>query len=409
MIMSQKVSSKKDVRPADRAVSLLHRRHLKMAASAHAYVRGNTVRFYEWLEATCSAGVIPDGPAIWICGDCHVGNLGPVANTEGEVEVQIRDLDQTVIGNPAHDLVRLSLSLAMAARGSDLPGVTTALMMEQVVAGYRLGLLNRHDHGGDRRVEPIRVVMKQALRRKWRHLAEERIEGVTPQIPLGRRFWRLKSAERKELEELIGENETRTLITCLRSRSDDAAIHMLDAAYWVKGCSSLGRTRYAVLVGIGQDASEGMCLLDIKESIKPAAPRIKRESIPLNNADRVVMGAKALSPFLGDRMLARKLDGRAIVMRELMPQDLKLELETLTQAEAVATARVLASVVGRAHGRQMDLATRRKWARELRKGHAKSISAPPWLWKSIVDLAASHEAGYLEHCRAYALSAEKTR
>jgi uncharacterized protein (DUF2252 family) len=57
----------------------------------------------------------------------------------------------------------------------------------------------------------------------------------------------------------------------------------------------------------------------------------------------------------------------------------------------------------------MDLATRRKWARELREGHAKSMSAPPWLWKSIVELAASHEAGYLEHCRAYALSAEKTR
>jgi uncharacterized protein (DUF2252 family) len=26
--------------------------------------------------------------------------------------IQIRDLDQTVIGNPAHDLIRLGLSLA---------------------------------------------------------------------------------------------------------------------------------------------------------------------------------------------------------------------------------------------------------------------------------------------------------
>lgn len=49
---------------------------------------------------------------------CHLGNLGPVASAEGDVEVEIRDLDQTVIGNPAHDLIPLALSLATAARGS---------------------------------------------------------------------------------------------------------------------------------------------------------------------------------------------------------------------------------------------------------------------------------------------------
>ena len=59
------------------------------------------------------------------------------------VDVQIRDLDQTVIGNPAHDLIRLGLSLASAARGSDLPGVTTAHMLEQMVSGYSLALRDR--------------------------------------------------------------------------------------------------------------------------------------------------------------------------------------------------------------------------------------------------------------------------
>lgn len=65
-----------------------------------------------------------------------MGNLGPLANADGQVEIQIRDLDQAVIGNPAHDLIRLGLSLATAARGSDLPGVTTARMIEQMVEGY---------------------------------------------------------------------------------------------------------------------------------------------------------------------------------------------------------------------------------------------------------------------------------
>src|SRR6201985_1324748 len=58
------------------------------------------------------------------------------AYPRGRVFIQIRDLDQTVIGNPAHDLIRLGLSLASAARGSDLPGVTTAHMLEQMMEGY---------------------------------------------------------------------------------------------------------------------------------------------------------------------------------------------------------------------------------------------------------------------------------
>ena len=99
-------------------------------------MRGNTVRSYEWL-ASLKTGTLPDGPPVWICGDCHLCNLGPVANAAEHVEVQIRDLDQTVIGNPSHDLIRLGLSLASAARGSNLPRVTMAKMLEAITAGSR--------------------------------------------------------------------------------------------------------------------------------------------------------------------------------------------------------------------------------------------------------------------------------
>src|SRR6202035_3296465 len=132
------MSHTRSPRPKDRSDLLIRTRNLKMARSAHAYVRGSTARFYQWLEE--SSGKLPEGPPIWICGDCHVGNLGPLADKKGHVLVQIRDLDQTVIGNPAHDLIRLGLSLASAARGSDLPGVTTAKIMEELIAGYQEAL-----------------------------------------------------------------------------------------------------------------------------------------------------------------------------------------------------------------------------------------------------------------------------
>jgi uncharacterized protein (DUF2252 family) len=75
-------------------------RNRKMAFSAHAHIRGSRKRFYEWLESSNRAA-LPEGPTAWICGDCQVGNLGPVSSADGAVAIQIRDFDQTI--TPAYD------------------------------------------------------------------------------------------------------------------------------------------------------------------------------------------------------------------------------------------------------------------------------------------------------------------
>jgi uncharacterized protein (DUF2252 family) len=347
---------------------------------------------------------------VWICGDCHLGNLGPVANAKGRVGIQIRDLDQTVIGNPTHDLIRLSLSLATAARGSDLPGVTTAKMLEEIMAGYQAALSGESGEDADAKPKSVRLVLQRALGRRWRHLAEERIEDVRPQIPLGRKFWKLEADERDEIAALFTQEPIREMVTGLKQRDDDAPIEVLDAAYWMKGCSSLGRLRYAVLLQVGKADSTGLstyALVDIKEATKAAAPRAPHARMPRNNAERVVTGARALSPYLGQRMRAASLGGRQVFLRELMPQDLKLEIDQLTPDEAMLAARYLAGVVGRAHGRQMDEATRTTWRDELGRRWPKGLDAPFWLWGSIVDLIALNEVAYLEHCRRYALEATR--
>jgi uncharacterized protein (DUF2252 family) len=121
--------------------------------------------------------------------------------------------------------------------------------------------------------------------------------------------------------------------------------------------------------------------------------------MPRNNAARVVEGAKHLSPFLGERMLSARVSGRSVFLRELLPQDLKFDIDQLTEAEAMKAARFLAAVVGKAHARQMDQETRRAWKKELGRRQSKSLEAPSWLWSSVVSLIASHETAYLEHCR----------
>ena len=382
-----------------------------MAESSHRYVRGSTVKFYEWLEHL-RAGVLPDGPPVWICGDCHMGNLGPVANAAGQIEIQIRDLDQTVIGNPAHDLVRLGLSLASAARGSDLPGVTTAKMLERMMEGYAKAFEpDFHEEIDIEQPKSIRSAIGQSVAASWKTLANERIEDAKPTIPLGKRFWPVSAQENQEISSLFDQEQMRRIATMLRSRDDDSSVELMDAAYWVKGCSSLGRLRYAVLLGLDAKNKEkrAYCLMDIKEAIDAAAPRADGVQMPSEQAQRVVEGARHLSPHIGKRMLATKMMGKSVFVRELLPQDLKLKIKQLSRDEAMRIAEYLAAVVGKAHSRQMDAETRKDWQAQLNRNRSKQLDAPTWLWTSIVELLAIHESAYLEHCRKYALEEENER
>ncbi|HEY8070617.1 MAG TPA: DUF2252 family protein [Methylocystis sp.] len=397
--------------PDQRSPVLAKIRNLKMAGSSHRYVRGSTVKFYEWLDHL-RAGALPEGPPVWICGDCHMGNLGPVANAAGQIEIQIRDLDQTVIGNPAHDLVRLGLSLASAARGSDLPGVTTAKMLERMMEGYAKAFEpDFHEEIDVEQPKSIRSAIGQSVTARWKTLANERIEDAKPTIPLGKRFWPVSAQEKQEISSLFDQEQMRRIATMLRSRDDDSSVDVMDAAYWVKGCSSLGRLRYAVLLGLDAKNKEkrAYCLMDIKEAIDAAAPRAAGVQMPSEQAQRVVEGARHLSPHIGKRMLATKMMGKSVFVRELLPQDLKLKITQLSRDEAMRIAEYLAAVVGKAHSRQMDAETRKGWQAQLNRNRSKQLDAPTWLWTSIVELLAIHESAYLEHCRKYALEEENER
>lgn len=393
--------------PEERLSILRAKRDLKMARSAHAYVRGSTERFYEWLDDVNTK--LPEGPSVWICGDCHVGNLGPIARPDSAVVVELRDLDQASIGNPAFDLVRLALSLAMAARGSDLPGVTTARMTENLVAGYERAF--EGEIPGEEIGElppPIRFVMKRAAKRTWKQLSEDRLDGEHGRLPLGKTFWPLTESERRAVKKLVLGDDVRRLVTVLEDRAEDAELKLLDAAYWVKGCSSLGLFRAAALIEVLEPQKKGeskrsRALIDVKEAIETWAPKSQRANLPTHQGERVLTGAKKLAPALGNRMGAATVLKKPVFFRELMPQDLKVELDELTNDEGKQVATYLGLVVGRAHARQLDAGARREWLKTLASQRSKKLDAPSWLWTSVVELVGLHESAYLRHCRKYAL------
>ena len=375
-----------------------------MTSSAHAYVRGSTRRFYEWLKSSRGKS-LPKAPSLWIGGDCHVGNLGPVATKDGGIAIELRDLDQTVIGSPAHDVVRLSLSMAMAVRASALPGAVTARVIESISRGYE-SILEAHaaqrDFTLERPPPQVMRLLREARARSGKQLIVDRLGKSASVIPMGKRFWPLTSDERAAVERLIATPKTRRLLTSLASRADDATVELVDAAYWVKGCSSLGLWRAAALVRVG-NAKRGLALIDIKQALPALAPHAPRARIPAHHGERVVAGARALSPALGERMAAATVLDKHVFVRELLPQDLKLELDSLQEDESIAVAHYLAGVVAVAHARQLSSLDTATWLETFRKGSAKNMRAPAWLWAAVVDLVALHEGAYLEHCREHAL------
>ncbi|MEE7440008.1 DUF2252 family protein [Methylobacterium oryzae] len=371
---------------------LNHRRLCKIASSPHAYVRGSTARFYELL-AGMPAGTLPEGPPVWICGDAHLGNLGALAGPDGGIDIQIRDLDQTVVANPAFDLVRLALSLVTAALNATLPGIVTARMMDAMADGYADGIAD--PEGAERGVDPSEIVVttkRRALGRRWRHLSRERLKGKAARLPRGSRFFDLDADEQDALTALIRDPEIRRLVLALGSAADDAEIRLLDAAYWIKGCSSLGRLRYAALVEVLGGDRPNLALLDVKEAVPHLAPAAAGIAVPSDHAERVVAGARALSPNLGDRMVAGHIGGTPVTVRELLPQDLKIDAEHFSRGEAVRVSRHLAAI------------DRRAWIDAVR-APGPGPDAPGWLWSVVTDLMGAHQRGYLEHCRRIAREA----
>jgi uncharacterized protein (DUF2252 family) len=93
--------------------------------------------------------------------------------------------------------------------------------------------------------------------------------------------------------------------------------------------------------------------------------------------------------------------GKSFFVRELMPQDMTLDIRQLHPREAAELALYLGYLIGRAHVQQMEEDVWRAWRTELRRAQPKSLDAPRWLWSATLLLLADLETAYLEHCRRY--------
>lgn len=379
----------------------------KMALDAHAFVRANATLFYEALDDGLDDD-IPGGLPIWISGDCHGENLGAVGNMHGSATLDLNDLDETCVGWAAHDLVRLALDMTVAARSyEELRGVETVGIVAAVLDGY-CDVLSRCSPG-----RPVALgEAPPQLRKLIRHTAEQtRTDLLDRRVPrgadgkrrfaFGPRYFPLAEHERATIDALIDREEVRMLVASLGDEDPDVEVEVLDAAFRVAGTGSLGCWRAAALVRIGGGKKEGdqrLRLVDIKEALPSHAIRHPKGKTPTDDAERVVSGARALVPMFGERMLAATVLNRHVVVRELLPQDRKVNLDLLKQGEAAPIAKHLGAVVGRAHARQLTPDQATAWSSKLLPKGTCDGHPPEWLWETLIELVGIHEEAYLRHC-----------
>ena len=219
---------------------------------------------------------------------------------------------------------------------------------------------------------------------------------MRPQIPIGKTFWSLPDNEKWSIGVLLDSAPVKSLILAISKRSAKAKVELLDSAYWMKGCSSLGKLRYAALVHVSGERRDKLSLIDIKEAV-PCPPRRPPIQPPCRPLFRRAGGGgcpRHVAPTSATAWRRRTLSGPArSVVRELMPEYLKLEIEQFSRREALGAARYLAFVIGR-DARPPDEPTTSGSPGTADLCHRPSdLDAPPWLWRAVVGLIVKHEGG----------------
>ena len=375
---------------AERAKRLSAMRHAKMAESPHAFVRARADLFYEVLAKNGRG--FPVGPPVWISGDAHAENFGAVPDMEGAVELLLNDFDESVIGNPAYDVARLSLSLATAARGTGHAGRDVHGVLAAVVDGYDAALEHvvhpetpKHETKSPR----LQALLRDAAHQTRRDLLLKLTGDDHPRtLPLGDRFWPLPTASRDALVALVTQPPIREL-------AGGAAIEVLDVAFRIAGTASLGGFRAALLVSVA-DAPKGerLRILDVKEATSGAAPAL--EGTPSDDAERALEGGRALAPAYGARKRAVTVQAHRALARELMAQEKKVEVDRIGRDELAPIAFTLGRVLGKAHGRQLTPKDAKGWRADVEAKRAPG-RPPAWLSTIVATLVGVHEAAYLVH------------
>jgi uncharacterized protein (DUF2252 family) len=355
-----------------RISSLLPIRYGRMQPSAFAFLRGSAAVMAADLATTPTSG-------IWVqsCGDCHLANFGVYAALDGTPVFDVNDFDETLPAPFEWDLKRLATSVAVDARGRQMPERACRDLARSVATGYRrhMAKLMRLDpqHAWWLRVDVTKVlqgidepklrqrelkrlhIAAEAQRTGYRRLLERRKAGwrIRPQPPL---IPPSSSAPDDTLEVVA-----RTAFEAYKmSQPEDRGAlldryRLADVAFKVVGIGSVGTF---CALGLFTTRDGATLLLQLKEAQQSVLAPYAAPSVYADKGQRVVTGQRIMQGehdiFLG--WTQEHGSDQYCYVRQLKDSRLAAISQKIADAALPTYAPLCGMTLARAHARSGDAA-----------------------------------------------------
>jgi uncharacterized protein (DUF2252 family) len=350
---------------ARRNPELLRLKVERMAASPFAFFRGTfhlfardiLDRYYEAAPRLAAAEAELD-----LVGDIHSENYGTYQADDG-VHYDINDFDETTQGRFDFDVRRLTTSFILAAQERGDPLAAAVDVGFTVLTAYTEAIrrLLKKGKPGDLDVNEksasgspaIDALVRDADAAKRKAFIDGLTETVQGKRRLKRtvRYFNLPDNEREQALRLLED---------YRRRMKEPAVKdfykVEDVCGRVSGIGSMGRFRYVVLVNGKGTKDARNVLLEFKEA-RPSAYDLYRQrqtegEALVQRAERVITVQRLSQVASNDRLGFAVDGGLSFQVRELGPQDRRLEVKSLKAAEELqGVARVQAGILARVHAR----------------------------------------------------------
>jgi uncharacterized protein (DUF2252 family) len=351
---------------AARQPDLVPVRYGRMSASPFAFYRGAALPM-----AADLASVPVSGLQTQLCGDAHLSNFGMFASPERDLEFDITDFDETLVGPWEWDVLRLAGSLAVASlvRGFDAHKAQRAVRAAVGTYGDRMQgyaamraidvYYAKVDTAGildfvDARARPyLRSTIKSAAHHDALHElpkitavagGQRRIVDRPPVIvhPRGLTL-RLADDTLERYRESLQEDR-RVLLDRYR---------IVDSAMKIVGIGSVGLGAYIALLEGASD--DDPVFLQVKEAVASVLERFLEPSPYPSHGERIVTGQRRLQAT-SDILLGWTIGegGRHLYVRQLQDEKGSAIVEAMTPDDLTTWGELAAWALARGHANAGD-------------------------------------------------------
>ncbi|MEO7112299.1 MAG: DUF2252 family protein [Polyangiaceae bacterium] len=388
-----------DIRATARFPDLLQRKIARMTISSIAFLRGSAELFYHVLTVRPDLARGPKGKG-WIAGDLHLENFGAY-RTDGHspksrVVFGMNDFDEAIIAPWRIDVLRLTTSLLLAARGFGLSGKDSTELGFMLLRGYARASFRKKANTKTpiRTPRVVQMLVDQVRVRTRLELLNARTE-----IRHGKRTF-IRGLRYRSISSELARKAQKAFAQYLATHemanpAEKKHFEVIDAAQRIAGTGSLGCLRIALLTK-GKGGRDDAFVFDMKEEKRSAASRFGKAPRG-ESAARVIEAMRSSLPHPPRMLGSTRIGTTSMLVRRLAPQEDKLDLSKASIADLGAVAAFVGACAGDSHARGATRPPKKQW----------TDTECEELLDHAIDLAGIHEAVYLAYSRITAKMAVK--